>query len=394
MKLIAVSAALIGSALLLAQCDNDDDGGGGGGSPGIQTPVAQNVVPSSFRNTKDEAGFKQKLPETASVMQDSAAGLSLNGQSKQAAVRERQFDLRKLVVAGMTKRLGMSDRARSLLIKGEAARFIQGQYIPGGSSQETPSEDFSLTVLEQDGERMLEETQILEVGDDCTPLLGLVSGQYEQALSAYSRAVNEIAAVDFSQAQGFTKDTLNSTQEAFAYRIALNSSDMQQNGQAIEGDYSVTGRFSGGANDSAVVLRANGKMNMNGDSSSGDVGLDLNTYADVNAKVLSLGTGVVFSLTGQENGQVARMFGNINLKTELKGGMTPSQSVSLEGRLNDGQESAEFGLNATLSRLSAASMHLSLNANANGETLARTVEMAIEQDGFGYETCKVASVSN
>lgn len=381
---ILLGSVVIGAALLLQNCEKDDEGKGG--SRTIGAPAAQNVIPASFRNTVDEAGFKRKLPETTAVLQDSTSGLSLKNPSATPA-RGRKLNMSRAMILGLAKQLDLSQAARDGLAHPRTAKFM-GFTADDGLGQD------DLDV----GIGMIESVREIRVGEDCTPLLGELTGQYDSALASYTKSVNEIGQIDFSQTKGLSKDTPDSKVEAFAYKMSLTQDDFKSGDVSSEGGaFSLTGRFGGGANDRAVALRANGAFSFTGEnvqSGSAQIAADLNTYADVSAQLISIGAGLgIDANTADDTGQPLRALATLTFTSTLKGGLQPAQTLNLKGEATNGSETIVGEVRVAMERRSSQLMTLDFYLQNQDKVIKRNVSMTIESGSFGYETCTVAAVN-
>lgn len=374
MKNIVLGFALV--AMSLAGCSKDKSEGDKGG---VTVPAADRVIPANFKNDRDEAGFKAKLPETTSVLESSTGNLSLKGS--QATPKTKKLNVTRGLMLGFAKRLQIPADTRRSLSKSQGVRMWDSSY-------EDDTYDESLVT---EGEDMFTTTQNLEVGNDCTSLLNQVSGQYEQAVQSYTQLVTVVGTTDFSQAKGFTKDGAEPTKEAFAYNVFLTKEDMG-GAAGSDGDMNIKARFAGGANDQAVALTANGVFAISSASLAANIGTDLNTYADIAAKSMSLGVGIGFDASGSNDGEAYRGNGQINLTTTMTGGATPSQAVSVKGNFSDGNESHAGQTALSLKRDSVDVMSLDVLATVDGKSFTEKATMAITTESLGYETCKVTKV--
>lgn len=379
MKKFVLSVALM--AAMATGCTDDDKKDKDGDS--VSVPPSERVIPSNFANDRDEAGFKQKLPETSAVMQDSTSNLSLKGKSGMPT-KKAQGNLTRGLAMALANEIGIPVGAKKSLAKVKNVSFFG----------EDADVDWSEDDLSE-GQDMYEQIGDLEVGDDCTMLLNDLSGQYDQALKSYTEVVNQIAATDFAKEEGFSVDTdKDPTKEAFAYKFFLEP-DTSEFG-AEDGKANISGRFAGGANDDAVAFTLNGVLAFQATDGSGNIGLDLNNYADIPAKQLSFGVGVGMDVAGKdEEGNDVRGQGAINIKTSLQGGTMPGQTLALKGEFNDGAQASSGEINMALKRVSSDVMTLDVNASTSeGENFAQKVTMGITKSEFNYETCKVTAIDD
>ena len=160
---LVLGASLL--AAILSGCEKDKKDGGD--DQGVSVPRANRVIPESFKNDRDEAGFKAKLPETSAVLKDSTTSLSLGNPSPKSSLKK--LNLTRGLLLGFAKRLDIPNGARQ-----ELAGVVSGPRMLGTSIQEDEGDVSDLEITEQ----MFSEVEGLEIGSDCTMLLNQLSGQY------------------------------------------------------------------------------------------------------------------------------------------------------------------------------------------------------------------------
>lgn len=377
-----LSGIALGTTVAVASCHKDE---GSKSEPQRQAPAAANVVPAGFRSTTDEAGFRRKLQETPEILSSSTSRLALRGNSSKSSAR---VSLAGLALHGLGQKLQLPARSIKALVAASK---------PVGATYEDDSSSDPLSALD------------LKAGDDCTELLSQLGSGYQQLADSYSSAVRELANTPFADVKGFSLDSPQGPEEAFAYKVALSSADLATSGSAADasalgdGKFHVNGRFAGGASDDAVVLKAGGKLNFASKALHADVITDLNTFANVPAKEINLGLGLDLAMTGEDEGGNPMSVGaKLSLASTLTGGDKPAQTFDLSGSASNGQDNFEAKLNLSLARMNESAMRLSIagSVDANGsqgkqhQDLKQTVNMTIAQDRFGSETCNVASVTH